>query len=700
MSVVVTGVGIVCPAGVGSEAVLTRLTEGPLCPEEGSDALPEPAVLRVPGFDPKRYVKRRKDLKLMARANQLAVAAARLAADEAGLSDADLADAAIYLAVGLEPGSVDDLVPPAAHSVGEDGRTSVKRLAEEGMRWMHPLSSLKTLPNMSVAHTAIALGAMGPSLALCGEGADRAALERALADLRDGRARVALVGGSESFTDFTDRIRMRRLGERGPASEGAAVLVLERAEDAAARGVSGRPLYLADEVPDWAPGGATATADALATLRGKGRAPALLPARREAVAITAVGLASPLGNDLETFAERLLAGESAVAPIRSFDASEFPVRNACEVREHALDMLPPSLAVRLAGLDDRKAELAVAAALRASAGGRLPADALLAYATGLSSISLTELHQDWLPFIVDGAYDHAAAVAAEGTPRQAPWRHQVDRPAELLRRHLGIAAAPVTHFSACAAATAALGDAADQIRSGRHPVALAGGADSMVHPFGLLPFILLGATSEERDPARAGRPFEADRDGFVMGEGAAFFVVEPVARARAEGREILGLLLGWGSSTDAYNVTAPHPDGLGAERAMRAALADARLDPGAVDYVNAHGTGTPLNDGVEAAAIRRVFGDSAPPVSSTKAQVGHCIAAAGALELAACVAALRGGRLPPNAHLGAVDPKIDLDLVEREGRTGTPGVLLSNSFGFGGQNACLALAHPDWDGCK
>ncbi|MCA9560423.1 MAG: beta-ketoacyl-[acyl-carrier-protein] synthase II, partial [Myxococcales bacterium] len=195
-------------------------------------------------------------------------------------------------------------------------------------------------------------------------------------------------------------------------------------------------------------------------------------------------------------------------------------------------------------------------------------------------------------------------------------------------------------------------------------------------------------------PARAGRPFDQDRDGFVMGEGGAFVVLEPLSRARAAGRTVHGVLLGWGTSCDAHNVTAPHPEGLGAERAMRAALADAGLDAEQIDYVNAHGTGTRLNDVTEAAAIRRLFGAKAPPVSSSKAQLGHTIAAAGAVELLACLAAFAGERMPPNPHLDRADREIDLDLVEPEGRAGAPRFLLSNSFGFGGQNACLALAHP------
>lgn len=417
--------------------------------------------------------------------------------------------------------------------------------------------------------------------------------------------------------------------------------------------------------------------------------------RPEPVAISGVGLATPLGHDLATHGAALLGGRSAAAPIRAFDARRFPVANACEVA--GFD--PAGLPAAVLGLDDRKSELAVAAALRAVADhGVLPNDAAVVYATGLSSVSLTELHEDCAPFVTSGAFDFAAFAAAEGDRRQAPWRHQVDRPIGILRAHLGLEGASACHFSACAAGTAAVGHAADLIRRGEATVALAGAGDSMVHPFGMLPFILLGATSTEADPTRVCRPFDRGRDGFVMGEGGAFFVLEPLSRARAAGRRVYGVVLGWGSSTDAASVTAPHPEGLGAERAMRAALLDAGTDAGAIDYINAHGTGTPLNDVTEAGAIRRVFGANAPPVSSSKAQVGHAIAAAGAVELLGCLAAFEHARLPPNAHLEDIDPKVDLDLVGRSGRAAEVGLLLSNSFGFGGQNACLAVAHPAWDG--
>ncbi|MCB9536327.1 MAG: hypothetical protein H6704_08685 [Myxococcales bacterium] len=731
--IAVTGVGLVCPAGVGLEAALARLAEGPLEPtvpdgDEGA-GVPEPRTLCVPAdFKARDWLTRKKDLKLMARPNQLAVAAARLAVRDAGLGDADLTDAGLYLGVGREPGSVDDVLPAVAHSL-VDGALSLDQLVAQGMGWMNPLSSLKTLPNMSVAHVSINLGIMGPSQALCaGPSAGSDALAEGARALLEGRADVVLAGAADARVSFGDRVSAAREGVEGPVGEAAVVLLLERLPDAQARGARVHAFVELDAPTAPAParlfgdcGAATDMAPAVvAVARGEDvtvggvrlRPPAARPgapavhvrAPDLAVAITGVGLATPLGSRFDAFRDALLAGRSAVAPIRAFDATGFPVRNACEVPDFdPAARLPADLYAAVRGQDDRKTELALAAAVDALADhGAVDAGAGVVFGTGLSSVSLAELAQDLVPFVTaDHRFDYAA-FGARPTPKdaQAPARHTVDRVLPLLAAHAGLGGPRHGHFSACAAGTAAIGHALDLVRRGAAPMVLAGGGDSMVHPFGLLPFILLGATSPQVDPARAGRPFDQARDGFVMGEGAAFFVLEPLHAARAAGRRVYAVVRGWGCSTDAHNVTAPHPEGAGAERAMRAALADAGLDPAAVDYINAHGTGTPLNDGIEAAAIRRVFGAKAPPVSSSKAQVGHAIAAAGAVELLACLAAFDGGRLPPTAHLADLDPAVDLDIVGPEGRAGTPRIILSNSFGFGGQNACLALAHPDLEAAR
>ncbi|MCA9539003.1 MAG: hypothetical protein KC620_08940, partial [Myxococcales bacterium] len=553
--VAITGIGLIGPAGIGLAACLARLAEGPLVaaqpPADEAPAVPAPALLDVPaGFKPQQYLERRKDLKLMARANRLAVAAACLACEDAGLDFAALCDAALMLGVGREPGSLDDILPALSRSHDEHGRVDLGRLVAEGMGCMNPLSSLKTLPNMSLAHVAIRLGAMGPSQTRCaGPDAGLAAVLEAVHALREGRAPLAIAGATDHRTSFTDRLTAARLAEAGegdaeaPVAEGAALLVLEPLAAARARGARVYAVLDVAEKPGPEPAGAfgdcgaaTALIDAvLAMARGEpGHAgslvfapPAIAADRRapavhirrgdDPVAITGVGLATPLGQRMADFTPALLAGKCGTGPIQAFDAPGFPVKNACEIRDFSAEArLPAELHAAVAGLDDRKAELALAAAIDAvrSHGAFDPA-AGVAYGTGLSSVSVRELEQDYLPFLTaDGALDFAAFGRGPHPKRpQSPWRHLVDRPVDLLRRHLRLRGPGSCHFSACAAAAEAIGHAADRIRRGEVPMMLAGGADSMVHPFGMLPFILLGATSPEADPARAGRPFDQDRDG-------------------------------------------------------------------------------------------------------------------------------------------------------------------------------------------
>ena len=727
-SVHVTGVGLTTPLGTSISDISSALAEARVVCRipDGPEGLfiPSPRVATLPGsFDPSSSVRRRKDRKLKARTNVLALSAARSALEQAGIAEdsAALIDAGLFVAVGREPGDPDDVLPALAASRDESDPTEIDlgRLATAGTREMNPVSSIKTLPNMSHAHVAMHLGIMGVGMTTCaGPGAGLVALAEGISALIDGRASLALVGATDARTSFPDRISAAREDDVDFVSEAAVFLVIETETAMLARG--GRSLGLAeswldaeaDEVVVSALGacGAARTLTALAITRCRTDAPEMIrplltsPRRsrtspRSRVAITGIGLRTPLGRSFDEFKRRLLSGESAVGPIRAFDASAFPTRLACEISDHDLEHLPPELAEAFRGLDDRKGELALAAALDAlrDHGEALPAGAALTYGTGLSSVSRRELCADALPYVdAAGRFDYERfASHPPARPHQAPRRHDVDRPMALLRAHLGLSGPYTGHFSACAAGAAAIGHAADQVRRGEVEVALAGAADSMIHPFGLLPFILLGAASPNSDPKKAARPFDKHRDGFVMGEAGVFFVLEREDRARAAGRRIYGYILGHGTSADAHNVTAPHPEGAGAERAMRRALADAGLRPEHVDYINAHGTGTPLNDVVEAGAIARVFGlgSSMPPTSSCKAQLGHAIAAAGALELAACLAAFDGGHLPPNPHTTEVDARIDIHLVGREAKALMPAVIASNSFGFGGQNATLVLGH-------
>jgi 3-oxoacyl-[acyl-carrier-protein] synthase II len=249
-------------------------------------------------------------------------------------------------------------------------------------------------------------------------------------------------------------------------------------------------------------------------------------------------------------------------------------------------------------------------------------------------------------------------------------------------------------LTACAASTQAIGEATQILRRGDADVMIGGGTHSMIHPFGVTGFNRLTALSTENEnPPRASRPFDARRGGFVLGEGAGMVILETLEHAQARGAKILAEVAGYGSTADAYRITDQDPQGDGAVGAMQAALADAKLSPGQIQYINAHGTGTRENDGNETLAIKKVFGGSAQacPVSSIKSMMGHLIAAAGAVELITCVLAIRDGVLPPTMNLDYADPECDLDYVPNKARKASVDAVLSNSFGFGGQNDSIIV---------
>jgi 3-oxoacyl-[acyl-carrier-protein] synthase II len=253
--------------------------------------------------------------------------------------------------------------------------------------------------------------------------------------------------------------------------------------------------------------------------------------------------------------------------------------------------------------------------------------------------------------------------------------------------------------SACATGTNAIGEAAERIRRGAVEIMICGGGESVMHPLTLAALSNMGAVSGRNDePERASRPFDADRDGFVMGEGAAVLVLESLEYAQARGARIYAEVIGYGSSCDAFHITAPDVDGVGAARSMQAALDDAGLPPEEIDYINAHGTSTPLNDPMETRAIRSVFGKHAEkvPISSTKSMVGHLMGAAGAVEAIACTQSLVTGWVHPTINYETPDPECDLDYVPNEARRTNPCRALSNSFGFGGHNATLIF--QGWEG--
>jgi hypothetical protein len=354
----------------------------------------------------------------------------------------------------------------------------------------------------------------------------------------------------------------------------------------------------------------------------------------------------------------------------------------------ALDM---PLVARVVGLvddpdfpDDRKGSLA--AAVVGELLPRLPEGRRgLFLGTGLSSLTPDELRRDLYPALRNGSFDRAWLAHDLAPGRPAPRRHQPERVTTVLGARMGASRAE-TNFSACAAAAQSIAAAARAVGRGDVDVALAGGHDSMLHPLGYLSFVVLGALSPT-----VGRPFDRRRDGFLIGEGAAVLQLEREADARARGAPILARFLGAGSSVDAHNVTAPHPEGRGAALAMRRALRDAGLEPGDVDYVNAHGTGTPVGDIAESIAIHGVLGPVA--TGSFKGAFGHCIAAAGAVEMAWCILGFGLNRTWGTVGCEDPDPALRCEVL-REGRSGAPRVVMSNSFGFGGQNCALCFGAP------
>ena len=406
----------------------------------------------------------------------------------------------------------------------------------------------------------------------------------------------------------------------------------------------------------------------------------------EAVVITGVGVVSAAGLGLSALSEALLVNDCLGTPWQS----ALPAGRVAEVR---VPIEPdPEFP------DDRKAWLASAALGDALRSAEVPrerpfGDATVSVflGTGLSSVTAHELEDDLFPHIAVGAdgaarFDRASMARDLRPDHPAPRRHLPARVTAAFCRALDARGPSGTNFSACAAAAQAMAEGLWALRRGAAEVAVVGGHDSMAHPMGLLSFVVLGALS----PTRC-RPFDRHRDGFMLGEGAAVFVLERLERAKRRGAPVYGVLAGAGTSVDAWNVTAPHPEGAGAELAMRRALRDAGLSPEAVGYVNAHGTGTPVGDLAESSAVYRVFGDV--PISSIKGAVGHTIAAAGAVEAAACLGGLLGGYLPGTCGLTEPDPACPVTALRDPVHTSV-GTMLSNSFGFGGQNASLIFAHP------
>jgi len=403
------------------------------------------------------------------------------------------------------------------------------------------------------------------------------------------------------------------------------------------------------------------------------------------VAVTGLGCISPLAVGVEPTWEGIVAGRSGIKPITAFDVSAYTTRFG-----GTLDSWDPSpwINPKEARRMSRFQQFAVAASDEALADSGLTIDESNAdrvgviVGSGIGGLYAMEEQKDILdergpsrvsPFlvpmmIVDLAAGHIAI------------RHGAK----------GINYAPV---SACATGNHAIGEAGEVIRRGSADVVIAGGFDCGITPLGLAGFCAARSLSQRNDnPQAASRPFDADRDGFVMGEGGGILVLEEWEFALARGARIYAELVGYGATDDAYHITAPAPDGNGARRAMRMALDQAKLNPDRVGYINAHGTSTELGDAAETAAIKSVFGTDAPPVSSTKSMTGHLLGGAGGLEAVFSVLALSRGVLPPTINLVTPDPACDLDYVPNEARETKVDAVLSNSFGFGGHDATLLFA--------
>jgi 3-oxoacyl-[acyl-carrier-protein] synthase II len=403
------------------------------------------------------------------------------------------------------------------------------------------------------------------------------------------------------------------------------------------------------------------------------------------VVVTGLGAVSPVGNDARTTWAALVAGKSGVGRITAFDPSPFEINVAAEVKEfHPEEVIPPKELRRM----DRNAQLGVAAALEAVRDACLSIDEGNAAGVGVIFGS------------AGGGYgmllEQERALVERGARRVSPFliSHMLPDAASghiaILTGAMGPNMAPA---AACSTGTTAIGEAAETIRRGDAEVVISGGTDEPLLPVLYAGFVALRAVADDPDPARACKPFDARRNGFVVGEGAAALVLETLEHARARGARIYAEVLGYGSSNDAFDMEASHESGRGPILAMRMALRKSGVSSEEVDYINAHGTGTILNDRVETAAIKAVFGEHAYrlAVSSTKSMVGHLMGGAGALEGLATVMALHEQVLPPTINYEVPDPECDLDYVPNEARRAEARVAISNSVGLGGHNATIAF---------
>jgi 3-oxoacyl-[acyl-carrier-protein] synthase II len=403
------------------------------------------------------------------------------------------------------------------------------------------------------------------------------------------------------------------------------------------------------------------------------------------VVVTGIGMVSPMGLTADETWENIKAGKSGIGPITRFDASNFNVRIAAEVKHWHPELYMPAKEVRRRDLYQQFVAAAAQEAMRSSG---LEVNEENSLRTGVIVGSAVGG--------VGSYYRECVTIFETGDPRRiTPFgipMLMVNGGSDLISIEIGATGPSYVPISACATGGDCIGHAFDLIRLGRIDRALAGCSEAPIFSIGIAAFDRTGACSRENDtPERACRPFAKDRPGLVFSEGAGILVLEELEIAKARGANILAEIVGYGSTSDAFHITAPEPEGKGAANAVRAALHDAQINPNEIDYINAHGTGTGLNDVMETKAIKQVFGEHAYnlPMSSTKSMTGHAMGATAAFEAAFSVLALRDQVAPPTINLEEADPECDLDYVPNTSREVSMSAVMSNSFGFGGHNVSL-----------
>jgi len=405
------------------------------------------------------------------------------------------------------------------------------------------------------------------------------------------------------------------------------------------------------------------------------------------VVVTGMGIISPLGHTVAETWANIIEGKSGVVPITRFDASKFSVRIAAEVKNWEPTHYVSAKEARRTDTYQQFIQVAAREAIQQSGievndGNRTRTGVIIGSAVGG----------------VSSYYNEAMMIFETGDPRRiSPFgipMFMVNGGSDNVAIELGAQGPSYTPISACATGADCIGVAFDLIRLGKMDTAVAGAGEAPIFPIGIAAFDRTGACSRENDnPDRAVRPFSKNRPGLVFSEGAGVVVMEALEHAQSRGATIYGEIVGYGTNSDAFHITAPQPDGLGAANAIRMALDDARMTPDQIDYINAHGTGTGLNDGMETKAVKHVFNSRAHqvPMSSTKSMTGHAMGATAAMEAIFALLAIRDGIAPPTINLNEPDPECDLDYVPNTAREMKIEAVMSNSFGFGGHNVSLIL---------